>query len=250
VLSGFAIENYSSGYWKSRGHPRFYRYLVDSAHRNRMLTYVNAAQSVPDSNRKSGPLARPVANHQVTDLTDDTDDIHARNTGNKFASSNSEILDPVLVSRHPKPSKEEVRAAIISGIDVNGERLLRSTAVDSEPNIAVADDFNVLAIHTHDHSGWAEVEVKEMASIQFGKPELNPVTRMWRVNLRREQRDWVLLPSEHVYLRRDLAIRVLANHLASISRARANHQEFKKTMNVLDKLMAEATASALPLSSP
>lgn len=37
VLSGFAIESYRSRYWLSRGHPRFYRYLVDETHRLRLL---------------------------------------------------------------------------------------------------------------------------------------------------------------------------------------------------------------------
>jgi NlpC/P60 family len=37
VLSGFAIEDYQSRYWTSRGQPRFYRYLMDSAHRARLL---------------------------------------------------------------------------------------------------------------------------------------------------------------------------------------------------------------------
>ena len=31
VLSGFAIEDYQSRYWLSRGQPRFYRYLMDGS---------------------------------------------------------------------------------------------------------------------------------------------------------------------------------------------------------------------------
>jgi cell wall-associated NlpC family hydrolase len=36
IVTGFAIESYRSRYWLSRGHPRFYRYLIDEAHRVRL----------------------------------------------------------------------------------------------------------------------------------------------------------------------------------------------------------------------
>lgn len=36
VITGFAIESYRSRYWLTRGHPRFYRYLIDEAHRARL----------------------------------------------------------------------------------------------------------------------------------------------------------------------------------------------------------------------
>lgn len=39
VITGFAIESYRSRYWLSRGHPRFYRYLIDEAHRARLLAH-------------------------------------------------------------------------------------------------------------------------------------------------------------------------------------------------------------------
>lgn len=39
VVTGFAIESYRSRYWLSRGHPRFYRYLVDESHRARMVAH-------------------------------------------------------------------------------------------------------------------------------------------------------------------------------------------------------------------
>jgi cell wall-associated NlpC family hydrolase len=39
VNKGFAIEDYRSHYWVDRGHPRFYRYLMDGDHSERLLAH-------------------------------------------------------------------------------------------------------------------------------------------------------------------------------------------------------------------
>ena len=44
--------------------------------------------------------------------------------------------------------------------------------------------------------------------------------------------------------RRELAIRVLANHLAVLSRMPANSEDVRRVVKVLDELLAESSASA------
>jgi cell wall-associated NlpC family hydrolase len=39
VIRGFAIEDYRSHYWVSRGRPRFYRYLIDETHSALLLAH-------------------------------------------------------------------------------------------------------------------------------------------------------------------------------------------------------------------
>jgi len=44
VNKGFAIEDYRSAYWVSRGRPRFYRYLIDQDHSERLLAHRESLQ--------------------------------------------------------------------------------------------------------------------------------------------------------------------------------------------------------------
>jgi hypothetical protein len=256
VLSGFAIEDYHSDYWMSRGRPRFYRYLVDQMHGARLLAYVNAKQTVPTLNpptlnQRSARTGGSRSNHAANPPDGTDNEFPAGNTTNTLTASDTELFDSVFVSPHSKPSREEVRAAIIRATETNGERLLRAAAVDSHASIMVVDELTVIEINTHDRSGWAEVEVKETASVQYGRTELRPATERWRLTLRREQQGWILLsPQDRMYLRHDQAIKALANHLALISGARGNRQELRRTVKMLDELLAQRTASEPAAGSP
>ena len=135
-------------------------------------------------------------------------------------------------------------AAIARLTDVSGERLMRRSSLDSRPSVAVADQFKVTRLQVGDRSGWVELEVKQAASIQYGFADLRATTSTWRATLRREEQGWVLLaPQDRIYIRRDLAIRALSDHLAVLSRMPANSQEVRRVVKVLDELLAEKNAS-------
>jgi hypothetical protein len=103
--------------------------------------------------------------------------------------------------------------------------------------IVVADQVVVAGLNIHDHSGWVELEVMETNSGQDGP---KPAER-WRVSLRHEERGWVLLaPEDRVYLRRDLAIRALADQLAIMSRTPDKEREIRKVVKALDALLSRA----------
>jgi hypothetical protein len=250
VLSGFAIENYRSDYWASRGRTRFYRYLVDQVHGARLLAYVNARQVIPPLNQRSGLAAWSTSNHDAHPPDGAGNEFPAGNTGGKLTDGDTELFNAVFVSPSRNPSREEVHAAIIRATGTNGERLLRAAAVDSHPSIMVVDGFTVVEINIHDRSGWAEVDVRETASVQYGKTESKPTTERWRLTLRRENQGWILLlPQNRVHLQRDQAIRALADHLAFVSGAQGNRQELRKTVKLLDELLSEKTAKATAAGS-
>ncbi len=245
VLSGFAIEDYRSAYWVKRGHPRFYRYLVDSAvPRAGVLTYSGAKQDIPASNEQPGFTGRVTAKPGPDSPESTASEFPAGNTTRTSASSGAETFDFVFVSSD-QPSRDEVLAAIVRLADLTGERLVRGTSLDSQPAIAVADQFKVIELNIGNRSGWAELEVKQAASIQYGFADIRPSTSRWRATLRREKQGWVLLaPQDRIYLRREQAVQALANHLAVLSRIPANGREVRRVVRVLDELSAEKTTYA------
>jgi hypothetical protein len=54
----------------------------------------------------------------------------------------------------------------------------------------------------------------------------------------------LLAPQDRIYIRRELAIQALTNHLAVLSRISANSQEVRQVVRVLDGLLAERNTSA------
>jgi hypothetical protein len=250
VLSGFAIEDYRSTYWLTRGRPRFYRYLVDTSVPRPALPVHRGAEREVAAMNEPPALAEEIAvKHGAGSPESATVAIPAPiPAGNAAHTSAGDAarLEAVFVSV-AKPSKDEVLAAVVRLADRAGERLAPETSLDSQPAVAVVDHFKVvkLSVNTSDRSGWAEVEVKQAASIQYGFTDLRPSTSKWRATLRHEKQGWVLLaPQDRIYIGREPAIQVLSNHLAVLSRMSANSQEVRRVMKVLDELLAEKSADA------
>jgi hypothetical protein len=237
VLSGFAIENYRSGYWMNRGQPRFYRYVIDEVHKARLAAHLTAPQLVPGP-RQSGSVSGVSSNTDPDLRRSATISLPASERITQSASGDAEISDTVFVSSHLRPSREEVQAALIRLADANGDRLQQQAAMRPNQSIVVSDQVAVAELKVYDHSGWAELQIKETGSVRSRQGDLQPTER-WRVYLHREERGWVMLvPQDRIYLRRGLAIRVLADQVAMMSRAPANDREIKKAVKALDDVLS------------
>ena len=232
VLSGFAIEDYRSSYWLGRGEPRFYRYVVDETQGTRPPARSSFQQPLPSAD----PQPDSTSKESFADL----DGSSPSGAATAMTSSDTEVRDALFVSQRKKPSKDEVLAAIVRSIDANGRRIVRNPGLDSQPSVAIAGQFTVNRLNIKDNVGWADVSVKRTASLQYGKPDLNGTTDTWRVRLSRQEQRWtVFVPQDRIYLRRDLAVIALANHVATVSRAPASKQELKKLVRILDQLLSE-----------
>jgi hypothetical protein len=244
VLSGFAIEDYRSEYWLKRGDPRFYRYLVESGMPSAgALAQRSAKRDTPTLKQQPVVGDSVYSKHDPHSVETTSTDVIAANTPDA-ARGNAERPDVIFVSP-AKPSRDDVLAAMIRLTDVSGERELRHASIDSRPSVAVVDQFKVTKLYVGERTGWAELEVKQAASIQFGFADPRATTSIWRANLRREKQGWVLLaPQDRIYIRRDLAVQVLSDHLAVLSRMSANSQEVRRVVRVLDELVAQKNAYA------
>ena len=111
--------------------------------------------------------------------------------------------------------------------------------------ILVADPFTVGELNIHDRSGWVGLEANQATSIRYGKTDLKRTDAQLRVSLRRDEQGWILLwPRDRIYMGRELAIRVLANHLAAESRVSADAQGLRNVVRALDELLEEKSQNA------
>jgi NlpC/P60 family len=239
VLSGFAIEDYLSDYWVSRGHPRFYRYLIDDVHSARLAGHGNSIETVT----APAPLdsARPVLRGPRAKAGRDLNrQIHDGSATLEPADQDAEISDIMYVSAHARPSKAEIEEALLRLADVNGEHLPEHAVMHPNQTMVVAELVTVIEITIHDHSGWAQLKVDSRGSIRTAQSEANPNgAEQWSVALRRNEGRWVLqAPQSHLYLRRDLAVRVQAEQVAVMSRESVHNPDIKKAVRALDDLLS------------
>ena len=252
VLSGFAIENYRSNYWVRRGNPRFYRFVVHDSQStpSPVLFALTKVLPGPEQTLLGFTQLFPASNWQpglmVGGQPDGSGQESARveTEAGRMATKDAEIHDEIFVTTRAIPSRREVLAAIIRSADGNGERLLRNGLLDSQPFVGVVDHFRIVSLNVQDNSGLAEIEVKEMATFQYGKAGPTRLTVRRRVVLSRQEQGWILLaPQDLVYLNRHLAATALTNQLATTSQAPTDHQ-VKNAVRILHELLSDKSAGA------
>lgn len=258
VMSGFAIEDYRSNYWTSRGHPRFYRYLIDEAQTARLRAEVAPARSAatrqtarsgfhsfsPRGAQASAEAGRtPASTSKEPDRTSSTapaapEEAQAQA---EAEAADAEVSDVVFVSSRAHPLKAEVHAALLRASSMSADIALQDALLDTH-RIAVADEFAVSEVKVQGRSGWAEIEFQQTAFIQNGKTELSAASEKWRLNLRRDAQGWMMIVSrDKTCLPRQVIVKTLAARIARISRSPENGEELKIAVKVLDDLLATAT---------
>jgi hypothetical protein len=273
VTAGFAIQSYQSRYWTGRGNPRFYRVLVDveqspppllaslALHtparaqvlsslmqsllaQPPVLMHSEAPQMLAQSNNSESPALKDdtaqvrmaqaeeerVIHSIIEDRPVQTEVIAA-------ATNDTHISDQVLVTSRPALAKKDVLAALRRSVDTNGERLLQTGSFDSQPSVSVVDSLKIVAINVQGNTGFADLEVKQMGTFEYGKAIPARTTARLHVILSRKEQGWVLaMPQDLICLNRDLAVMAITDHLTSVPH---DSQELKVSRRLLSELLPE-----------
>jgi hypothetical protein len=271
VTAGFAIQSYQSRYWIGRGIPRFYRFVVSdltgppalpanfSLRRSTsvqvlsrltqslpvqtpMLMHLETAQILPqsDSSESSALESAQVRLAQTQEQRPVVEDLPAQIRARELATNDTQISDQLLVTSRPSPAKKEVLAAVRRSVDADGERLLQGGSLDSQPSVGVVDHFKIVAINLEGNSGLADLEVKQMGALQYGKAIPRRTTARRHVILSRQEQGWVLvMPADLICLDRYLAVMALAEHLETVPPTPENSPELKASRKLLNELSSE-----------
>lgn len=242
VNKGFAIEDYRSDYWISRGNPRFYRYLVqvDDA---RGATLQSRAGHMAGA---APPVDPEMASARATSVPQPpaATPVESQSRSLNADENEAETRDVVFVSVRDKPAKNQVLAALVGTIDGRAAGIAQSIHLETAPQVVIADDFSITGIKIKKNSGWAEVEVRQRAAFRFGSADPTPVTNSWRLTLSRQEQVWVLfVPRGIIFLRHDYAKLALSRHLAALPRA--NKREREKVQQILDNLQSPKETAEL-----
>ena len=270
VTAGFAIQSYQSRYWTGRGSPRFYRFLVDdginpqpvlvnlalrTSTRDQVLSSLmqsltaqppvliqpDAPQILAQAVGSESPATesaqvRPAQTQEERAIHSMIEDRPVETVANKVATNHTQNSTEVLVTSRATPAKKEVLAAIRRSVDANGERLL-SGSLESQPSVSVVDRLKIVAINVQGNAGFADLEVTQMGTVEYGKAAPARATVVREMILSRQEQGWVLvIPQDLMCLNRDLAVMAITDHLTSVPH---DSHELKVSRKLLSELSSE-----------
>jgi NlpC/P60 family len=235
VRSGLQTEDYLGPYWRSRGRPRFYRYIAETGSEirtakvtrppasggnspdrsNRPTTEVRAQteranpnQTVSEASLRSKVIASPVA--PASDVTE--------------SSSPSSI---VITPEQRAPTAAEALDGISELTNAAAGVLRTAEPLNVKIPVVVFDELHVERIEIKRNKGWAHLQISSHVRIASDGTDFKRRHEKVRWELRRDASGWVAIaPSERAYVARDVAVRTLAAQLAEMtqSEAAAQHQ--------------------------
>jgi hypothetical protein len=220
LRSGLGVEDYQSPYWKKRGRPRFFRYVQVAppailAADTRLLNVKTSGSNEAEEVSGESAAAEP-----VSDLDDaDTEKGNAAATPNVNAvlASSKPLTVPVIYSQKPRP--EDVRVVLLRKFNDVEQSLRGKDMLQSDYPVAVFESLDVKKVHVKGNTGWADVRIKRVSSLEQGQAKVKTYSETRRFALtRRDPATWeVLLPVDMIYVPREAAVRLFAHQLASMT---------------------------------
>jgi len=236
VRSGLQAEDYLGPYWRSRGTPRFYRYVVDSG--SGVITAKTTRPVPPSSNnssrRSSAATTEVRAEAEKMNPQQPTEEAAMRSKVIATPEPASlKVAEPIPVEILITPEQRRPTAAEaldgISELSNAAANYLRSAQpLNVKTPVVIIDELRVERVETKRDKGWAHLRVDSHVRITTEGADFKRKREKVLWELRRDASGWVAVgPAERSYVGRDAAVRVLAAQLAEMaqSEAAAQHDE-------------------------
>jgi len=218
--SGLRVDEYSNGYWRRRGAPRFYRYIVTSEIESTLRASSHARVRDPGE-----------INDLATDVSPSTTDEGTN------AAPGYEIPESAHVANYDsKPSKTDVEKAV--------SELSRTAATalsaDRDAPLLLVRDLEVKKVQTKGDSGWAEIQARSAIELEPDGVWRKVKVLKQRWELRRGEDGWtVLIPVGRLYVAQAAAIPILSRQLSIQSDGSDRAEEASSTRALLTLLHKE-----------
>ena len=222
VRSGLDAEDYEGPYWRSRGKPRFYRYLV-----GRGGTVVAAKiPPVPRTSGREEPRdATPAVEERsstsgrsATEASERTAVMNGPAAAGVLAKAVEVPRSIVIAEGRKQPTRDEVAEGISELSSAAGSVLRTDDALKTGTAVVIFERLSVERIEIKRDHGWAFVQMDSRASLAGDETDLNAHSEEVRWELRKRKSGWeAVLPLDRTYIPRDVAVRILAAQLARLT---------------------------------
>jgi NlpC/P60 family len=244
VTSGPRTENYEARYWRAQGRPRFYRYFLSNA---AQLTLANASvpanRAVRQTNdRTKTQTKEPIVpeDYEIAGVLPIKANLPASAEPPPISLSPSSPLNYTLALASSirigpatiKPTDDDVAEAFSQFNGAAGNVLQDWPSSNPKRIVFIYDQLRVERIQLKRDRGWVSAEVEGRLSIGDNGLEGKRRTEKLRWELRRTPQGWQLLaPANRAYVPRDVAVRVLAGQLASLTQDEEASDNLDRSMH-------------------
>src|SRR5580698_9109311 len=209
LRSGLGVEPYDSPYWKERGRPRFLRYVTDAPAANRVAFSSGESNLKTVANTDPRPLSSRNMSYDVT--LDGSDRAQTQ-------ADPARKVPSVGAIHSGRPTPGEVTDALEPIFSETGERLRGLDMLNPSKPLMVFDQLSVERVHLQRDRGWAEVRIEGAWKLSTQKTNSIKHNEWQRWPILRKHDAWeVTIPSEAIYIRSDVAVRVLAHQLSALT---------------------------------
>jgi hypothetical protein len=237
VRSGLQTEDYRASYWRSRGTPRFYRYVVDAG--SEVISAKTARPAPPSGNnssRRSSAVATAV--RAQAERTNPQQPAQEASLRSKVLAAPLAPANPVVAESIPSsilltpeqrlPTEAEMFDGISELGDAAASLLRTAQPLAVKMPVVIVDDFRIERVETKRDKGWAQLQIDSHVRIANDGADFKHKREKVRWELRRDASGWVaIVPAEQVYVGRDAAVRALSAQLAEMAQSEAatHHDE-------------------------
>jgi len=228
VRSGLDAEDYDGPYWRSRGKPRFFRYVVQG--RENVLV---AKAKVPATSRAAG-TTNPRNGAAVLEDRSDVDASEAQQSAKAASERTAVIYGPksaqaptappqvptsiVIAEGRKQPTRDEVAEGISELSNAAGNFLRVDDLANVSLPVVIYDQLSVEHLEFKRDHGWAHLQVDSTLSVSNGETQLQKRRENVRWELRRAESGWeAVAPLDRSYVPRHVAVAIFAGQLARLT---------------------------------
>jgi hypothetical protein len=236
VRSGFQTEDYEGAYWRSRGRPRFFRYVV-GRRGSLEVAATRAASGVSQDARRRD--AEPVVEERS-----DSGSSGSKRSAKETSEHTAAVYGPpapevavkavdipasiVIAEGRKQPTSDEVVAGVSELSSGAGNVLRTDEPLTLGTPVVIYDQLAIERVEIKRDHGWAHLQIDSSLSIANAGTDLKKRSEKVRWELRRTKAGWeAVAPLDRTYVPRDVAVRILAAQLAQLTQSEgaAKHAE-------------------------
>ena len=220
--SGLVTQQYDNDYWRQRGRPRFYRYLVGASPSATLA-------AIPKSGRSSTA--------KISDMSNDGEQPADAATGSKAAAALHQAAvrnsaDKVDASFQmpegiaiadaqsgAKPTAGNVSEAI-SELANQSSGILRGGDLASLPApVVIFDQLRVEKVEIHHDKSWANVRIDYRVELNQGQVKSQHHSDKRRWEIQKTEDGWVAVnPQDRIYIPAEKAAQIVSERLYKLTR--------------------------------
>jgi hypothetical protein len=234
VRSGLQAENYLGPYWRSRGTPRFYRYIVSSG---AAVETAKVARPTPPS----GSISSRRNSSTATEVRAETDKVNPQRSTEEASLRSKVIVAPpappnptvaesipskiLITPEQRRPTEAEALDGIFELGNAAANGLRSAEPLNVRTPTVIVDEIHIERIETKRDKGWVHLQINSHVLITADGADFKRRSEKVQWELRHDSSGWMAIaPAERAYVGRDAAVRVLAAQLAEMAQSEAATQ--------------------------